>query len=371
MLQNDFFSHIENHHSKKLPFVVYRKPRANFANGILQKSDQIYTSKDFKDRGFIFAPFDNALETVLIPFKHSEHISCKLEILKSNKKNISSHQPDVKSKNLHLDLVKKGIDAIRQNALQKVVLSRCESVNLEIHSPITIFKKLIALYPNAFVYCWFHPKVGLWLGATPETLVQINGRRFKTMALAGTQSFHGTLDVEWKAKEREEQQFVTDFITERLKDTINELHISKPSTIKAGALLHLQSNISGIISTDLKDIVQKLHPTPAVCGLPVASSKQFITDNETYNREYYTGFLGELNVQEKKTRNTNRRNVENNAYAVVSNSSHLYVNLRCMQIKTDKALIYVGGGITKDSSEEKEWEETVSKAETMKHVLMA
>ena len=65
-------------------------------------------------------------------------------------------------------------------------------------------------------------------------------------------------------------------------------------------------------------------------------------------------FLGELNV---------RRG------SIDSEDSSLFVNLRCMEIKNNKALLYVGGGITKDSDAEKEWDETVSKSAVMKAIL--
>ena len=95
------------------------------------------------------------------------------------------------------------------------------------------------------------------------------------------------------------------------------------------------------------------HPTPAVCGLPAKKAKNFILENENYNREFYSGFLGEINIP-KSTKNK---------------KSHLFVNLRCMSLENNIARIYVGGGITKDSIPEKEWEETVSKSFTMKSVL--
>jgi len=113
-----------------------------------------------------------------------------------------------------------------------------------------------------------------------------------------------------------------------------------------------------------------LHPTPAVCGLPKDAAKQFILKNENYNREFYTGFLGEINIKTSISRNSNSRNVENNAYAAVKTVSNLYVNLRCMQISNQEAIIYVGGGITKDSNVEAEWEETVQKALVIKKVLL-
>ncbi|MEM6517510.1 MAG: chorismate-binding protein, partial [Bacteroidota bacterium] len=113
-----------------------------------------------------------------------------------------------------------------------------------------------------------------------------------------------------------------------------------------------------------------LHPTPAVCGFPKLDAKQFILENENYNRQYYTGFLGELNFKNRRTRNTNRRNVENSAYGSFRLESDLFVNLRCMQIIKNEAHIYVGGGVTRDSTPEKEWEETTNKAATMMDVLI-
>ena len=80
-------------------------------------------------------------------------------------------------------------------------------------------------------------------------------------------------------------------------------------------------------------------------------------------------FLGELNLKVQKTRNSNRRNVENNAYNFTTTQSNFYVNLRCMQIVNDTAKIYVGGGITKDSVAENEWKETQNKAKTIGNIL--
>jgi len=112
-----------------------------------------------------------------------------------------------------------------------------------------------------------------------------------------------------------------------------------------------------------------LHPTPAVCGLPKESAKQFILEHEDYNREFYTGFLGELNCETTIAPRSGRRNIENRAYAVSRTSTQLYVNLRCMQLKNQQAIIYVGGGITEGSNAESEWEETVSKSLVIKSIL--
>lgn len=369
MLPDDVFLHIETQYTNNLPFVAYSRPNEATVKTLLQKDNNIYNTQDFVESGFVFSPFDVSDEIIIIPLEKSELLIFELELLCSDnsfKNEIIATKTDKES---HVKLVQQGISAIEKENMQKVVLSRCEAVAFSETQSISVFKKLLQNYPNAFVYCWYHPKVGLWLGATPETLISVTGNRFKTMALAGTQPYQGTLDVTWNKKEQEEQQFVTDYIEASLKPSVSSLVISETKTVKAGSLLHLQSNISGILNTDLRTIVSQLHPTPAICGFPVKEAIAFILENESYNRQYYTGFLGELNFKETTSRNTNRRNVENNAYNTVKTVSHLFVNLRCMQIKNSEALIYIGGGVTKDSNPEQEWEETVSKAEIMKRVL--
>jgi len=131
----------------------------------------------------------------------------------------------------------------------------------------------------------------------------------------------------------------------------NNLRQSNTETVKAGSLVHLRTQIKGDIEKEgLRSLVNLLHPTPAVCGMPKEKAKQFILENENYNRSYYTGYLGELNMTENK-------------------NSHLFVNLRCMEIKNNIAEIYIGGGITKESNPEKEWEETVAKSNIMLKAL--
>ena len=219
------------------------------------------------------------------------------------------------------------------------------------HSIVEIYKKLVQTYANAFVYVWFHPKVGLWFGATPETLLHFSEHSFKTMSLAGTQVYNEKEEVVWRSKELEEQQLVTDFIENQLKSIAFNLKVDKTKTVKAGNLLHLRTRVEGDLNktATLKELIRSLHPTPAVCGLPRESAKRFINQNENYKRTFYTGFLGELNFENQK--------------------SSLFVNLRCMSIEDKIASIYVGGGITKDSNAKREWEETIAKSKTMKKVL--
>lgn len=375
MTLESFFKRIETQYNNELPFVAYRKPNENQVSALLQQTNDLHDTSDFTEKGFVFSPFDDTEKIVLIPLENSENIHADLVVLESDTELVDKKEAiiteDLKEKQQHINLIKKGVEAISNNQFKKVVLSRQEIVIVSEPNPISIFKSLLSAYSSAFVYCWYHPKVGLWLGATPETLIKIEGKRFSIMALAGTQDYKGTLDVVWQDKEKEEQQFVTDFIIENLKPSVESFKISDVETVKAGNLLHLKTMISAQLKpeSNLKEVVSVLHPTPAVCGLPKLRAKQFILENEHYNRAFYTGFLGELNMETKLQSRSAKRNIENRAYTINRKSTRLYVNLRCMQLKNTKAIIYVGGGITKHSVPEKEWQETVSKSLVIKNVL--
>lgn len=391
MTEEEFHSRLEQQYEDKLPFAVYRKPGiSKEIKGLLQKDSKIHTIMDYKENGFVFAPFDDEKPTFLIPVDASEKIS--FEGVAKEETTFSEHKPRAifsseekfseGDKENHIALVEKGISALKAGEMQKVVLSRKEKTSLKNTDFIALFQDLLATYPTAFVYCWFHPQIGLWLGATPETLFKIKGHKFETMALAGTQKFEGTMEVNWGKKEKQEQQFVTDSIMEKLVSTnapepnaacpLKGVSKSETYTSKAGNLLHLRTDISGNLKSkeNLKELIEALHPTPAVCGLPKEKAKKFILSEENYDREFYTGFLGELNFQDIKERSRNRRDVENNAYRTVERQTSLFVNLRCMKIEDGNAVLFVGGGITRDSIAEDEWEETVNKAETMKRVLL-
>ena len=241
----------------------------------------------------------------------------------------TSFETTLQQKTFHENLVEKGVEAIKNSALEKVVLSRKQVLVVKTQ-PIEYFKRLLKNYPTAFVYCWYHPQVGLWLAATPETLVKTQNNRFKTMALAGTQVFEGTTDVSWGEKEKEEQAIVTRTIENALTNIkgIERLQISEVHTHRAGNVMHLKTDISGVFQKDsLAEIVTSLHPTPAVCGLPKQMAKEFILKEEAYDRAFYSGYVGELNIQVEKPRNPRKRNVENSAFNLIERQSNLYVIL--------------------------------------------
>jgi isochorismate synthase len=337
------------HHQQNLPFVVYSKPNSDTILGLFQHNTSLFEVTDFTEKGFVFASFDGS-QNYIIPENESEQW-CEdwiptNEIISFKEENIFDSFAQINFQNL----VTKGVQAIQNNQFQKVVVSRKEWVDLTDFNLVTAFEKLVQQYRSAFVYCFYHPKIGTWLGATPEQLLKANATNFETMALAGTQKDTREATVIWPQKEQEEQQFVTDYIVSKLKEVSSEIQVSEAYSVKAGNLWHIKTDISGGFGADLnlKKAIQLLHPTPAVCGVPKEISKVFIIDNEGYDRSFYTGFLGELN-----------RNF----------TSDVFVNLRCMQIENNQAYLYMGCGITKDSNPEKEWKESVNKSMTMKRIL--
>lgn len=175
----------------------------------------------------------------------------------------------------------------------------------------------------------------------------------------------GTSDVAWEEKEINEQQMVTDHIAQSLKGS--NFVVGQTYTKKAGGLLHICTEIGGKLNDDdnLTNLIEKLHPTAAVCGLPKGEAEDFIDAEEGYSRSFYTGFLGELNLEPVQQKGASEK-------SKTKKYSNLFVNLRCIQVVEEKevqAFLYIGGGITEASDPEAEWEETVEKSLIMKAVL--
>lgn len=350
-----FFEKIEGIIKSNVPFVVYSKPNENLLTVVVQNTTEIYTVDSFMERGFVFAPFNKKEASIIFPADKTTTFSITIKdfnevsIVERNA-NIEITSDIEKEKEQHILLTEKTIAFIQQKEAEKIVISRKETIKNNQFKVLDSLKRMLKNYQNAMVYLWFHPNVGCWMGASPERLIHIHNNQFKTMALAATQAFVDTTNVTWKQKEKQEQQFVTNYILNTIENTINTIKVSKPYTIKAGSLLHIRTDISGKLTSEkmLGDLVNALHPTPAVCGLPKQIATNFIVENENYHRKFYTGYLGELNIE---------------------NESNLYVNLRCMEVESDTITLYIGGGITKDSIAEKEWNETVFKAEVMKRII--
>ncbi len=271
--------------------------------------------------------------------------------------------PRATGRKTHKKAVDKAIKAMQNEEFQKVVISRNKFIDLEKDGKndfdtLNAYHKLEQKYKAAFVSLVSIPRVGTWMCATPELLVsQDKNGIFRTMALAGTQSGKEVKQLKnalWRQKEIEEQALVSRYIINCFKKIrLREYEEIGPKTVRAANLLHLRTEF--VVDT-VKErfpqlatvMLELLHPTSAVCGMPKEITTQFILENEGYDRGFYAGYLGGINFK---------------------NGSSLYVQLRCMQLLENQAILYAGGGITADSDTETEWQETEMKCQTIESVL--
>lgn len=368
-------------------FALWRLPDAQAKNLILSYSSKILEAKAIIEdlpSGFIFAPFDKTKDRhflnadLIFSFsdgkldepkseKHSSSINWLNEVAAKPSRNLkTSFNPKSAIKGSgdnesYVRLVKKGIAEIEAGTFEKIVPSRTKQVDLpESFDVIETFQKLCDTYPNAMISFVSIPNVGTWIGATPELLIQVeNNHIFKTVALAGTKPFEpGTTvkNVVWTQKEIEEQALVCRYIISNFKKIrLREYDEQGPKTVAAGNLMHLKTTYTvDMKATNFPQLgsvmLQLIHPTSAVCGMPLEESLKFLKANEGYDREFYAGYLGPVNI---------------------TNNICLFVNLRCMQLMGDKAILYAGAGVTADSIPQSEWEETEIKLNTLLKVINA
>lgn len=381
--------------NEQFAVVIWRLPKENTFHFLADVSGKpLETKINFEDQisGFCISPFINAEghQTLFLkndyyftfdensniidkqPFNITENLFLSdvlkaKSVLKSKANLERTLVAESIEPNTQLDfenLVTHATEAIKKGVLQKVIVSRKKEVVLqEPFQVVEAFDKLAKKYPNAFISAVYLPHLSsIWLGASPELLVSIDEHGiFKTMSLAATQPAFDTSGnkislnyARWSQKEIEEQALVSRYIIECFKKVrVREYIENGPKTVEAGNLLHLQTDF--IVDTNAIDfkqfatvLLELLHPTSAVCGMPKAVALDFILENENYNRDFYCGFLGPINI---------------------NNASNIFVNLRTLVLLGNKVNFYAGAGITADSEPNKEWCETEMKMDTLKSVL--
>jgi isochorismate synthase len=249
-------------------------------------------------------------------------------------------------------LVAAGIEAIKSGTLEKVVPARTKHIKLNDDFDLakSIYSMLIA-YPNSFVNFFHIPGIGTWVGASPEVLIETKGNHFYTMSLAGTQPAFGENPLKsaaWTQKEIEEQALVNRYIVDCFKKIrLREYEESGPKTVLAGTLLHLRSDFKvNMIATNFPQLgsvmLELLHPTSAVCGMPRKEAHDFLNQFEKLDRSFFAGYIGPVNIDHETS---------------------IYVNLRTASFQNGEAILYAGAGVTEDSDPEKEWEETELKCQ--------
>ena len=367
----------------ELPFALYRLPG---------DEDKIYFQMSLQslellervqleelDKGFLFSKFDgekyylkadlcwNSREQRVILSQSSANKDKLDEILEFIQKHRSFNGGlhklpsgrQEKADETFLDLVRDGVKQIENGLFEKIVPSRAHLLpEVNDSTCIESFNRLCNSYPNAFVSLFSAEETGSWLGATPELLVQTEDNKdFRTVALAGTQPFEGQdlRTVAWTQKEIEEQAMVSRYIINCFKKIrLREFEEHGPRTVIAGNLVHLKTSFSvDMEATNFPQLgsvmLELLHPTSAVCGMPLEQSLNFLKENEELDRRFYSGFLGPVNV---------------------ADNTSIFVNLRCLEYTEDGAKLYAGAGVTIDSIPESELEETELKFDTLRKIIL-
>lgn len=252
-------------------------------------------------------------------------------------------------------------ESMAQGTLQKVVLARAQSYAPAAAHTFDPLATALALRhrqlgSTTFLIC---RKDGhAFLGSSPEVLVRLNNKHVKTVALAGTRRRDtGSTDQALSEallgsnKDRLEQQLVARAITEALEPAVDDLQLSDaPEVVRHPDVQHLRTSIQGTLSdgSSIFDLVQRLHPTPAVGGLPRESALAWLDDNEHLDRGWYAGPVGWISD---------------------TGDGEFVVAIRSVLMAPDRASAFAGCGLVSSSNPADEWEESQVKLQTVQRGL--
>lgn len=350
--------HIKNRITCGYAFALWRKPNEKKIHQTECSENELIKINHYTQlndvQGFVFAPFQMNKNTPAFVFPLSKKKQ-NFDFSNKGKSHLQSFSKEKSvSKEEYIFQCKHFIQAFENQGIKKAVLAQNQYFRqYGLEDALPLFVPLCEAYPSAFVYQVFIPEVGFWVGATPELLLQTDEQKAQTVALAATQAIPQSInDIKWGEKEIKEQALVAEHVRKILIAFGLNSYKEKPvKTIKAGSMAHLKTEITfnpEKIRNNIGCFIGQLHPTPAICGLPVKKALALIEQTENFNREYYAGFLGEFNPQ---------KNI------------HLFVNLRCLRAFESAICLYSGAGITPQSDPEKEWEETQIKMQTLLKII--
>ena len=343
--------------------VIYRPPHASTCTLLTQRNvPRTFQSLDKVPTtgGYLIAPFTVTEESPVVWIEPNDCQSFPLPLPTG-----ASHSPaaqcvnEVQERELYAQAFAQVTDRLNRGDLQKVVLSRrlemtfsadaeADGVKTLLSQAWSYFVQACHYRPNSFVAFWWTRTTGAWLVATPEPLLEKHRHTWGTVALAGTMPWNDRALAlkEWSEKNREEQAIVARFIEGQLADVVTDLQASETYSLHTGNLQHLCTDFRfNLASPEVSlQVLERLHPTPAVCGFPREAARSAILADEHSPRRYYAGFSGPFHWQDE---------------------TRLYVSLRCMTFSPQHACLYAGGGIMPESIEAEEWEETERKLRTM------
>ncbi len=325
-----------------IPFVAYAEPGDSHVTFYADDgTSQPLLSERFRIHGWrdrVVATIVPRLDEVSAP-----HFTPPPHSIKS-----SPPLPSSTPKEVYIRSVKEIIAKRKANG-GKTVFSRVESLEISSESAISAIERLLSEVSPRMNCAWYTAETGAWLMSSPEVLLRCDTESYFTMALAGTRKI-GTPGP-WDNKNSEEQSLVTRYIVERLRSMGLNPDVSEPFTLPAGNIEHICQTITGLQGHHTPSMMASLlSPTPAVAGLPVYESLADIERLESQPRECYAGFC-----------EITREDV---------GEYQAWVVLRCARFTPTKVVFYAGGGITGQSSAEKEWTETVAKLTPIRSLFL-
>lgn len=248
--------------------------------------------------------------------------------------------------------VEKAKKLIDQQKFEKIVLARSVSFQSKRELvPTVLAHKLRQKYPACYNFMIQRDPKTSFIGASPERLASFNNGTFLTEGLAGSIS-RGKSAMEDASlahtllnspKDREEHNFVVQAIDDNLKPYTDRVeHPKQPQIKKLQNVQHLFTPIRATIKdgVEIHELVQQLHPTPAVGGYPRDESVPYIQEIEQIDRGWYSAPVGWFNLK---------------------GSGEFAVAIRSALLHDNKAELFAGCGIVSDSDPEKEWKETLLK----------
>ncbi len=183
---------------------------------------------------------------------------------------------------------------IASRKFRKLVPARMATARIEGRWDAAAVLQALSREPGCTAFA-FRCGQAVFLGATPERLIARKGRAIRTEALAGTAA-RGSGPVDLRtAKSSTEHDLVVREISRRLGPLCSSLSVrSRPEVRSFADMLHLRTAIEGRLRADthVLELGLRLHPTPAVSGLPVRRAVRWLEAHEEEPRGWYAGFVG-------------------------------------------------------------------------------
>ena len=245
--------------------------------------------------------------------------------------------------------VDSALERIAAGRLTKVVLAQALSVDLaDAIDVAATLERLRRQYPNCyrFLIGLDDADGGTFFGAPPERLVSKRGERVETEALAGSvpRGDSPAEDDEYadrmldSDKFDREHELVVEAIREQLEPLARDLEIADRTVRKLATIQHLQTPITATLEGDrhVLELVEALHPTPAVGGMPPDAAWATIRETETFDRGWYAAPIGWFDAD---------------------GDGEFAVGIRSGIAAEGTVTLFAGNGIVADSDPDEEWDE--------------